>query len=155
MILTAAMWLRIAGAAALTSVIAAAIFYVAHLNHTISLLEAQTAAQKATITTNAAQSTVAQAAQATVAEGVHRDAITVTLHEDHANAITAAPGADAPINPDLNDAGRRGLCDYAAYADDPSCARLLDAHPAQLPGAGAPSPTTTGGSDSRGPVVKP
>jgi hypothetical protein len=35
--------------------------------------------------------------------------------------IRNAKGADAPVDPGVNNAGRRGLCAIAAYRNDPKC----------------------------------
>ena len=64
-----------------------------------------------------------------------RLATTLATHQENARAISAAPGADAPLDPRLNDAGRRGLCRFSAYAGDPDCAGLLQPDPGQLPQA--------------------
>ena len=45
------------------------------------------------------------------------DAITRT----NTDAIRKASGADAPVDPALAAAGRRGLCHYAGYRDRPEC----------------------------------
>lgn len=44
------------------------------------------------------------------------------LTRKNADEIRKAPGADAPIDPRLNDAGRRGLCNRPAYRGRPECA---------------------------------
>jgi hypothetical protein len=78
----------------------------------------------------------AQHQAATVADaGARRDSLTVTIHTDNEHAIQAAPGAAAGVDPDLNRVGRRGLCRYRAYADDPACAGLRGPDPAELPKA--------------------
>lgn len=49
------------------------------------------------------------------------DAATSNINRENENAIRNAPGADAPVDPALAAAGRRGLCRYAAYAGRPEC----------------------------------
>lgn len=51
--------------------------------------------------------------------------ITIT-EERHRDAILAAPGADAPLDPGFVDAVNRGLCEYAST---PGCAEVLGQHP--------------------------
>ena len=48
---------------------------------------------------------------------VNIDAIT----RQNTDAIRSIPGADAPVNADLNRAAIAGLCRYAAYRDNPDC----------------------------------
>lgn len=61
---------------------------------------------------DAAQSVATQAA----AEATH-DAL--TRENDH--EIRSAPGADAPVDPRLHDAGLRSLCRRAAYRGSQQC----------------------------------
>lgn len=70
--------------------------------------------------------------------GAQRQAVDITVHQDNAHAIQAAPGSAVRLDPALNAAGRRGLCRYPAYADDPGCAGLRPDHPAALPPTGQP-----------------
>lgn len=75
-----------------------------------------------------------------VVSGEARDHADLTTHQDNVHDIDAAPGADAPLDPRLNDVGRRGLCRLAAYRDDPECAGLLKGDPAVVPPAGGAGP---------------
>ena len=72
-----------------------------------------------------------------------RDARTIIIHERNADAIRTAPGADAPLNPELVRRARLGLCDLAAYAGRPDCAQVRPADPAELPPAGPAGPADT------------
>lgn len=45
------------------------------------------------------------------------------LSKDTENAIRNTPGAAAPLEPGLRDAGNDRLCLRAAYRNDPACAR--------------------------------
>lgn len=44
---------------------------------------------------------------------------------ENADAIRSAPGANAPVDSGVDDAGRRSLCRRAAYRDSEQCKRLL------------------------------
>jgi hypothetical protein len=94
----------------------------------------QTAAGKAVV--GQAQAQAQTTAQQIVVSGQARDRLDIQVHQDNAQSIAAAPGADAPLDPALNTAGRRGLCRHPAYAADPGCAGLLGADPAVLPPPG-------------------
>jgi len=50
----------------------------------------------------------------------------ITLENDR--AIRAAPGAGAPVDPHLRDAGLAGLCRRAAYSRDQRCLQFTPAH---------------------------
>lgn len=43
------------------------------------------------------------------------------LTQENRNAIQNAPGADAPVDPGVRDAGLRSLCKRAAYRERPEC----------------------------------
>ena len=73
----------------------------------------------------AGQAQQSAAAQQIVVSGQARDRIDLEVHQSNDQAIAAAPGAGAPIDPRLNDVGRRGLCRHPSFAADPECARLL------------------------------
>lgn len=109
--------------------------YVNHMRHALDAAKVGEATQ----TDKAAVATGQSAAQVDAAiiadRGAQRDILLAALHEDHAHAIQAAPGASAPVDPAVAAAVRSGLCGYAAYADDPGCAGLRVGNPAQLPPA--------------------
>lgn len=46
---------------------------------------------------------------------------TQTKARENADALRKAKGSDQALDPDLNDAGRRGLCRYKAYRSAPEC----------------------------------
>lgn len=50
-----------------------------------------------------------------------REAQADNITRSNADEIRKAPGADAPIDPALAAAGRRGLCKRKAYRDRPEC----------------------------------
>lgn len=101
--------------------------------HFQSALQAAQAAQA-----NAqAQASATTAAGAVVAAGAARDAATRDTHTENEHAIQSAPGSGQGLDPALNDAGRRGLCGYRAYAADPGCVQLRGAGPGQRPNPGA------------------
>jgi hypothetical protein len=78
----------------------------------------------------------AQHQAATIADsGARRDELAITIHTENAHALQTAPGAAAGVSPDLNRAGRRGLCKYQSYVDDPACAGLRGPDPTELPKA--------------------
>ncbi len=54
------------------------------------------------------------------------DATTDTITRENDHAIRTAPGADAPVDPALRDAGLAGLCRRAAYRGDPKCLQHPD-----------------------------
>ncbi|MEN2791538.1 hypothetical protein ABC974_18025 [Sphingomonas oligophenolica] len=54
------------------------------------------------------------------------DAETDTITRENDHAIRTAPGADAPVDPALRDAGLAGLCRRAAYRRDPKCLQHAD-----------------------------
>lgn len=56
--------------------------------------------------------------------GASRDRRTVTIQEENRRDLERAPGADAPVHPDLARRFVDGLCRYAAYRADPGCAGL-------------------------------
>jgi lactate dehydrogenase-like 2-hydroxyacid dehydrogenase len=96
---------------------------------------------RATVAT--AQSAAAADAAAITDTARARDTQTIIIHERNADAIRTAPGAKAPLDPDLLRAARRGLCNHAAYAGDPGCAEMRPAGPAELPGAGSAGSAAT------------
>lgn len=46
-------------------------------------------------------------------------------HEDNAHANSAAPGADQPLDPNLNRSGRRGMCQHDVNRCTAACVQLL------------------------------
>jgi hypothetical protein len=99
-------------------------------------LQAQVAVAQAAQKDAQAQADAASDAEAVVADGAARDLHTDTVHEENSHAIDAASGAGQSLDPDLNTAGRLGLCGYAAYADDPACLQLRGDGSRQRPQAG-------------------
>jgi hypothetical protein len=51
------------------------------------------------------------------------------------DAIIHAPGAQAPVDPGVDDAGLRALCLRRTYASQPQCVRLRQADPAKVSGS--------------------
>lgn len=49
------------------------------------------------------------------------------IHQENADAIQNAPGAAAPVDPRLRDAGLAGLCRHAAYRREPRCLQFAPA----------------------------
>ena len=96
-----------------------------------------------------AQASAAGEASTIFDTGARRQAAAAITHEENAHAIAAAPGAGVGLDPRLNDAGRHGLCRYAAYVDDPGCAGLREPDPGQLPQAGSGGVATARSSDGR------
>ncbi len=99
-------------------------------------LQDEAAAAQAGQKSAQAQAAAAGSAVAVVAAGAQRDARDQTLHEENSHAIAAISGSGQSLDPDLNAAGRRGLCGYAAYAGDPACIQLRSPDPGQRPQAG-------------------
>ena len=75
-------------------------------------------------------------AETVTAQGAARDAHALAQHMENSHALQIAPGADQSLDPDLNAAGRRGLCAYEAYGDDPACVQLRGADSGQRPPTG-------------------
>jgi hypothetical protein len=67
-----------------------------------------------------------QDAANTIGNRMDADAATDTVTRENDHAIRTAPGADAPVDPALRDAGLRGLCRRAAYRLDPKCVQHAD-----------------------------
>lgn len=74
-------------------------------------------------TVAAAQSNAAQAAQQIIVSGGARDRVDLEVHQANDQAIAAAPGASAALDPRLNAVGIAGLCRHKAYRDDARCAQ--------------------------------
>jgi hypothetical protein len=99
-------------------------------------LAQQADAARAADSMDQAKAAASQTAASVVDAGADRDQHTLNLHEENSHAIEAAPGYGQSLDPDLNAAGRRGLCGFAAYADDPDCVQLRGADPGGRPQAG-------------------
>jgi len=66
-------------------------------------------------------------AVATIGEQQSRADAIDKVTEGNRNEILSSEGADAPVGPDLRDAGLRSLCKRAAYRDHPDCLRFAPA----------------------------
>lgn len=53
-----------------------------------------------------------------------RSEATDALTRENSNAIHNAPGASAPVDPGVRDAGLIGLCRRSVYHSDPKCLRF-------------------------------
>lgn len=100
-------------------------------------LSEQVLAARAADGMDQAKAAASQNAAAVVGQGADRDGRTLNLHTENSHAIETARGADQSLDPDLNAAGRRGLCGFDAYAADPACVQLRSADPGRRPQAGA------------------
>ena len=107
--------------------------YVMHLERALATARQQAAVAHAQAVVATGQAEATQDAQAIQSAGSQRDSLAITLHEANDHALQSTPGASDPVAAAVNAAGRRGLCGYAAYANDPGCAGLRVADPAQLP----------------------
>lgn len=65
--------------------------------------------------------------------GRKRDDRIVVIQRENAHDLQTAPGADAPVDPELLRRLARGMCRYASTAADPACAELRQADPAVVP----------------------
>jgi hypothetical protein len=110
--------------------------FVSWQNHSARNLAVAEQVKAGSATVAAGQAEAAQAAQTVFVAGTARDRSDNQVHLANVQAIAAAPGADAPVDPALNAAGRAGLCRHPAYSADPGCAELLGGHPAVVPPAG-------------------
>lgn len=117
------------GLGALLAVCMALYATTALQRHEIHSLQgkAANATDAATVARGDAES--AQAASNITAAGADRDAAITAKSEAHAHAIQSTPGHDAPVPRAVNDAARRGLCDYDSQRDDPACVQLRQPHP--------------------------
>lgn len=80
-----------------------------------------------------AQAASARAAGAVLFAGAARDAATGAVHTENEYAIQSAPGSGQGLDRALNDAGRRGLCQFRAYWADPACVQLRGVDPGRRP----------------------
>ena len=115
-------WLITAGLA--ICLVLALYFYVHSLQEHVKSADARADKAEAAATVASHQTAAGQTAAGIIDTGAQRALTTTNLQAKHATAITAA--GDSPA---LNDVGRRGLCEYEAYAADPSCVELRKAHP--------------------------
>lgn len=106
-------------------------------DHSAKNLAVKEQAVAGNATVAAAQAQQAAAAQQIVDRGEARARVDLEVHQANVQAIEAAPGAHAAIDPHVVDALDRGLCRHPAYAADPGCARLLEGNSAVVPSPGA------------------
>lgn len=107
-------------------------------NHSARNLAVAEQGKAGAATVSAGQSAAQTNAIQIQVAGEARDRVDLEVHEQNAQVIAAAPGAAIRLDPGVNLAGLRSLCQHrAAYGADPRCAGLLGGDPAQLPGAGA------------------
>jgi hypothetical protein len=59
-----------------------------------------------------------------VSNQADEESTTADLTKANADAIHAAPGAEAPVTPDADNAGLRALCLRHVYRNDPACRQL-------------------------------
>jgi hypothetical protein len=76
---------------------------------------------------DAAIATASDAANTVAGAAASADAIDATVSENR-DAILAAPGANAPVDPRLRDAGLAGLCRHAAYRGSAQCVQFAPAN---------------------------
>lgn len=94
---------------------------------TIALaLQGHSKARLSAVQAKAAAQSARDAIEATGAVSA-RSGASDALTRENENAIRAAPGAAAPVDPALRDAGLLGLCRRAAYRGDPKCVRFTAA----------------------------
>lgn len=127
---------QIAVAAALAAIVALAVWFI--------LTEPGRQRHKAAEAKAGALQAQGQAAAARDASAITASTLTASAAVDdqtrkNADAISAAPGASAPVDPRLADAGLRALCLRHAYAGHPRCHALLGPGPAGADGADAGS----------------
>jgi len=88
-----------------------------------------------TAITGRAQAQAGQDAQRIVVAGQAHEAIDFTVHQENANAIAKAPGADAPLDPALIATVNAGLRRYGGQGPDPAGPGGLPVQPEHPPGA--------------------
>ena len=106
-----------------------AVFWVGHLEHQLAVEKAAAVVSKDQAVIDSGQAAATQSAAAIETARQQADSSSEVQHQVNENAIKAAPGASAPIDPRLNAAGRLGLCRDSAYAGSPQCVGLLKDHP--------------------------
>lgn len=99
-------------------------------------LQGQLDAARAGAASAQAQAAAGLQAAAVAAAGARRDAWVQDQHRENQDAIQSATGSDQSLDPQLNAAGRRGLCQFAVYRADPACISLLGSDPGQRPQSG-------------------
>jgi hypothetical protein len=99
-------------------------------------LAQQTLDARAAAAMGQAAATASRTAATVVGRGAERDLRTLNQHEEDSHAIQTARGYDQRLDPDLDAAGRRGLCGFDAYAEDPACVQLRGPDPGRRPQAG-------------------
>lgn len=82
---------------------------------------------EARVAAAAAQSRATSAAEAVnrVAERAEDEALTDQATRENRDAILSSPGARAPVDPGVDDAGRRAICLRQSARCTPGCVRLL------------------------------
>lgn len=90
---------------------------------------ARNAGREMRVATGQASASIANGrdAVATVGAAQTRETTTDQVTRENADAIRSAPGAAAPVDPRVRDAGLAGLCRRAAYRGDPKCLRFATA----------------------------
>lgn len=117
--------------AALASLFALWRIEARHAQHLALQVEAARAAE----VMDQAQAAASRSAAGVASRGAGRDARTLDLHTENSHAIESARGFGQSLDPELNAAGRRGLCGFAAYASDPACVQLRGPDPRRGPHA--------------------
>mgnify|MGYP001547927431 CR=1 FL=1 len=138
-LLTPGRWLSWAGVGAAIAVLAG--LWRMEAGRAGRLQEALQQAQAAQASARA-QAASAKAAGAVLSAGAARDAATGAVHTENEHAIQSALGSGQGLDRALNDAGRRGLCQFRAYWADPACVQLRGDDPGRRPnpgGADAPA----------------
>ncbi len=95
-------------------------------------LETKVDEQAGQIAGAAAQAKGAEAAQRITERSIERTETTRIIHEENADAIRTAPGADVLLDPGFVDTVNRGLCRYAS-TPAAACREVRQAGPAELP----------------------
>lgn len=90
---------------------------------------ASTAKTEAKLGANQTGAAIASGADAvaTLGQSARAEAATDSITRENDRAIREAPGADAPVDPALRDAGLRSLCRRAANRGKPECLQLAPA----------------------------
>jgi Flp pilus assembly protein TadG len=116
----------------------------AYWKHQAEAMAQKAASERASATVAQNQTQAQQAAGAIVDQAHTKADVTVHIQQENAREILDSPGASAALDPALNAAGRRSLCNFAVYLADPGCAGLPGAGPGQPSGAGSSGPTPAG-----------
>lgn len=109
--------------------IGGALFLLAVLGGVHSCRLAQTAKTEAKLATGQTGAAIANGkdAVATVGQTQAGEAATDSITRENESAIRQAPGADAPVDPGVDAAGRRSLCRRAANRGKPECLQFAPA----------------------------